>query len=102
MARRGDPLGGDELLWVGMSVPAHPQAIERLVEYGKRGWLKPPPPEEGSLDVIQGKGRQGSPLEGTEKTAGKDAPAASGPFCDIHKAKQGCMISAFLPCLVFG
>ena len=41
------PLLWGVLLWVGMSVPAHPQAIERLERQGKRGWLKPPPPEEG-------------------------------------------------------
>ncbi len=33
-------------LRVGMSVPAHPQAIGRLVGYGNRGWLKPPTPED--------------------------------------------------------
>ena len=34
-------------LWVGMSVPAHPQANDRLGGQGNRGWLKPPTPEEG-------------------------------------------------------
>jgi len=31
---------------VGMSVPAHPQAIELLVVRGYRGWLKPSSPED--------------------------------------------------------
>ena len=39
----GKPGCVSDLFWVGMSVPAHPQAIEQLVGY--RGWLKPPPPE---------------------------------------------------------
>ena len=39
------PATMDGLLRVGMSVPAHPQAIERLGG-GDRGWLKPPPPED--------------------------------------------------------
>ena len=39
--------GGDGLLRVGMSVPAHRHANEGLEGYGNRGWLKPPPPEEG-------------------------------------------------------
>ena len=46
-ASRDAPAALGCLLWVGMSVPAHPQANEGLVGYGKRGWLKPPPPEEG-------------------------------------------------------
>ena len=39
------PLLWEGTLWVGMSVPAHSQAIELLGGQGKRGWLKPPPPE---------------------------------------------------------
>ena len=41
------PLLWEGTLWVGMSVHDHPRPIERLVGYGNRGWLNPPPPEEG-------------------------------------------------------
>ena len=54
-------------LWVGMSVPAHPQAVERLVGQGNRGGLKPPSPEEGSLDVENGRGSKCPPFDGIDR-----------------------------------
>ena len=38
----GNPLERDWLLWVGMSVPAHPQPIGLRVGYGNRGEATPP------------------------------------------------------------
>ena len=71
------PLLWEGTLRVGMSVPAHPQAIERLVGYGYRGWLKPPPPEEGFEDV-PGAGGMGHEEVHTQRGRNRSQPLKGG------------------------